>query len=98
MESLQVRTMLCLTLALMTCQSMADGFRCGSRLVLTGDSVARLTRACGQPDSTFKARTEVNEQGRQKQVSVTQLVYQRGRNKDIIVSIRDGKVVQISRG
>ena len=75
----------------------ADGFCCGTKLILAGDSVSRLTRVCGKPDSTFKANAEVQQQSRQKQVSVTQWVYQRSRNKDIVVSVRHGKVLKITR-
>ena len=79
-------------------QAHAGGFRCGSRLVLEGDTVSRLQRACGEPDSTMKARAEVSEQGKTRRISVTQWVYRRGGTRDVIVSILDGKVIRIARG
>ena len=86
------------TLVLASAQTYSDGFRCGARLVLTGDTVSRLLRACGQPDATMKARAEVRNRGNKRQASVTQWIYQRGRKKDIIVFIHDGRVLQIDRG
>ena len=93
-----MRYMALVLLMLLNGNALADGFRCGTKLILAGDPVTRLTRACGKPDATFKASADIREQGRPKQVSVTQWVYQRGRNRDIIVSIRHGEVVQITRG
>lgn len=75
-----------------------DGFRCGTRLVLIGDPVSRLTRACGPPDQTFKARVELGKRGARSHESVTQWVYGRRGKPDMIVSVRGGRVVKIQRG
>jgi hypothetical protein len=78
--------------------ALADGFRCGTRLVLTGDPVSRLNQACGQPEERIKAHVDVQENGRQRSVSVTQWVYQRRGKKPMLVSVRNGRVVRIDRG
>jgi hypothetical protein len=78
--------------------AMAEGFRCGTRLVLTGDPVSRLTRACGQPDQTFRARVAIGKRGANREAAVTQWIYNRRGKPDMIVSVRGGKVVKIQRG
>lgn len=76
----------------------ADSFRCGTRLVLTGDPVTRLTRACGQPERTYKGRAHIGNRGNTRPTSVTQWVYRRSGKREMIVSVKDGIVVKISRG
>ena len=78
--------------------ALADGFRCGTRLVLEGDPVSRLSQACGQPEDRYKANIEVQNNGRSRSVSVSQWVYQRRGNKPMIVSVRNGRVIRIDRG
>ena len=73
----------------------AGSFRCGTRLVVTGDPVNRLVRHCGQPDSKHKARELVGERGTGRSTGVTNWVYERGRKRDMIVSVAGGKVVKI---
>lgn len=76
----------------------AGGFRCGTRLVLTGDPISRLARVCGQPDTTFRAHKTVREGGTQRRLAVTQWVYERRGRKAVIVSVRDGRVLSIEKG
>jgi len=88
-----------LYIALITCLSWnasADSFRCGRKIVKTGDTVNVLTRKCGNPQRKFSSKAIVNENGRQSNVSVSNWVYQRTRKKDIVVSVRSGTVVQVS--
>lgn len=92
-----MRTLLALLLALCAGQAHADGFRCGTRLVIIGDSISRLTRACGQPDRSYKARVELGKRGARTRAAVTQWVYDRRGKRDVIVSVRDGRVVRIDR-
>lgn len=77
--------------------ALAEGFRCGTRLVLTGDPVSRLTRACGPPDQTIKARVATGKRGALRETNVTQWIYSRRGKPDMIVSVRGGKVVKIQR-
>ncbi len=73
----------------------ADSFRCGRKVVKTGDTVNVLTRKCGKPQRKFSSKEMINENGRQSNVSVSNWVYERARKKDIIVSVRNGSVVQV---
>ena len=44
--------------------SEAGGFRCGTRLVITGDPVSRLLKSCGEPAYRYKSRVSLEEHGR----------------------------------
>lgn len=73
----------------------AASFRCGTRIVIIGDSIGRLVRACGKPALKYKARETIREDGRRQTTGVTHWVYERGRRKNMVVSVRSGKVVRI---
>ena len=77
-------------------QAQAGGFRCGARLVITGDSINRLIKSCGQPLLKYKAKESVKADGSRKLTGVTNWVYERGRKKNMVVSIHSGKVVKIA--
>ena len=89
---------LAILLMIMVTNTWADGFRCGTRLVLEGDPVSRLSQACGKPEDRFPARVELQENGKQVHASVSQWVYQRRGKKPMIISVRNGRVVRIDRG
>jgi hypothetical protein len=74
----------------------ADSFRCGRKVVKTGDTVNVLVKKCGKPQRKFSSKEIVNENGRQSKVAVSNWVYQRTRKKDIIVSVRSGTIVQVN--
>ena len=77
-------------------EAHADSFRCGTRLVKTGDSIGRLLEACGKPGHKYKAKVAVRSAGSRKTTSVTNWVYQRGSKKNMVVSLLSGSVVKIS--
>ena len=76
--------------------AQADSFRCGTRIVVTGDSISRLIKACGQPTVKYKAKESIKSGGNRKSTGVTQWVYDRGRKKNMVVSVHSGKVVKIA--
>ena len=73
----------------------ADSFRCGRKIVKTGDTVNVLMKKCGKPQRKFSSKNVISENGRQAKVAVSNWVYQRARKKDIIVSVRSGTVVRV---
>jgi len=77
--------------------AQAGSFRCGTHIVITGDPVGRLLRACGKPSLQYKARESIREKGQRVTLGVTHWVYERGRRKDMVVSVHGGKVVKIAR-
>jgi len=76
----------------------ADGMRCGTRLVVTGDPVSRLLKACGEPRSRTQSRVDIGNRGNTREVPVRQWIYGRAGRADLIVSVHNGRVVKIERG
>ena len=74
----------------------AGGFRCGTKLVVTGDSISRLINACGQPELKYKAKETVGSGSNRTSAGVTNWIYSRDRKRNMVVSIRGGKVVKIA--
>jgi hypothetical protein len=74
----------------------AGGFRCGTKLVVTGDSISRLINACGQPELKYKAKETIGSGSSKKSTGVSNWVYPRGRKRNMVVSISSGKVVKIA--
>lgn len=72
----------------------ADSFRCGRKIVKPGDSSNSLIKKCGKPVRKYSSREMVSDQGRQSKVAVSNWVYERGRGKDMIVSVRSGTVIK----
>jgi len=86
---------LCIWSILFCSQLSAASLRCGSALVKKGDSVNVLTSKCGLPLRKYAGREVVNQSGKMKNVGVSNWVYSRTGKKDKIVSVRNGKVIQI---
>ena len=76
-------------------QAEAGSFRCGTRIVVTGDSISRLLKSCGQPLIKYKAKESIRSDGRRLTTGVTHWIYDRGRKKNMVVSVRSGKIVKI---
>ena len=76
-------------------QAGADSFRCSGKLVRAGDSSNALVRKCGQPARKYDARAKAQEGGRHREISVSNWVYERRGKRDMIASVRHGKVIQI---
>ena len=85
---------LVLLLAL-SAQAGADSFRCGGKLVRAGDSSNTLIKKCGKPARKYAARAQVPERGRQREVSVSNWVYERRGKRDMVASVRHGKVIRL---
>ena len=76
-------------------QAQAGSFRCGTKIVITGDSINRLIKACGQPLLRYKAKEAIRSGGHRQTTAVTHWIYERGRKKNMVVSVRSGKIVKI---
>jgi len=74
----------------------SSGFRCGTHLVVVGDSVGRLMRSCGKPSLKYKAKELLRKNSSSQPSAVMHWVYERGRRKSMVVSVRSGKVVKIA--
>ena len=74
---------------------LADSFRCGRKLVKTGESSNALVKKCGQPVRKLKSNEQVKLDGQQKRTAVSNWIYERRNKKDMVVSIKNGTVVRI---
>jgi hypothetical protein len=77
----------------------ADSFRCGRKVVRTGDSPADLLQRCGKPRHKDKGYENVREKGRQNRVRVERWYYKKSsRRLEQIVLIHRGRIVAIDNG
>ena len=86
---------------LVTCTPVCEGdsFRCGRKLIRTGDSRADVLRVCGQPIAKDRGRANVHLDGAARDVPVERLHYkQSSRSLARIVNIYRGQVVSIEVG
>lgn len=74
----------------------ADSYRCGSKLIRTGDTKADVLRVCGEPMAKERGRADVRVDGGARNVSVERWHYKRSRRSlGHIVNIYRGRVVSI---
>lgn len=82
--------------SLLSGSASADSFRCKGKLVKSGDTVNALLKKCGDPARTFQTTETVNNRGYVSQIYITHYVYERGGQKDMIVTVRDNVITKIS--
>ena len=73
----------------------AGSIRCRGALVKIGDSSNQLIKKCGQPSSKFSSKASIREQGRERNVSVSNWVYRQTGKKEKVVSVYAGVVLKI---
>lgn len=74
----------------------ADSYRCGRKLIRSGDSSADVIRVCGEPAYKNRGRESIELNGTRKQVAVERWFYRRGsRSLRHIIILHRGKVVAI---
>lgn len=79
--------------------AVADSFRCGRKVVRTGDSPGELLQRCGEPRYKDRGYEAVRVQGRQKKVRVERWYYKKSaRRIERIVVIHKGRIVAIDNG
>ena len=91
-----IKKTLAVVLLVISTQVDAGSFRCGTRIVKTGDSISRLVDACGKPALKYKVKESIRSGGSRKTTGVTNWIYPRGRKKNMVVSIHSGRVVKIA--
>ncbi len=94
--------MVLLTAILLNCLSInvyADSFRCGRKLVRTGDSASRVLQQCGEPRFKDSGVEKIRSPGGSEKVNVKRWYYKgSSRSLERIVLIYRGKVVAIKTG
>lgn len=77
----------------------ADSFRCGRKVVRSGDSPADLLARCGEPHHKDKAYEKLRVQGSQKKVRVERWYYKKNsRSLEQVVLIHKGRIIAINSG
>lgn len=85
-----------LVLLMFAAPADGDSYRCGSKLIRTGDSKADVLRVCGEPMAKERGRAAVRVDGSSRDVSVERWHYRRSqRSLAHVVSIYRGRVVSI---
>jgi hypothetical protein len=77
----------------------ADSFRCGRKVVRSGDSPADLLARCGEPRHKDKAYEDLRVRGSQKKVRVERWYYKKNsRSLEQVVLIHKGRIIAIKSG
>ena len=84
---------------LLTKVAEADSYRCGRKIVRTGDSVSQLLRVCGEPRLKTSGNGEVEIGGVRRKARVQRWHYKKGqRSLERIVLIYKGEIAAIEVG
>lgn len=92
-----VLTLVGLSLTCVTVTAQADSIRCGRAVVKVGDSINTLIKKCGKPADKYSSRIAINDNGSERQTSVSNWVYRSRGQKDRVVSIYAGEVMKIGQ-
>ena len=90
-----IRLVLLLMFTLVSVDVSADSFRCGRKVIKSGESTNALIKKCGHPVRKYSGKETVTDQGRSLLVGVSNWVYERNGKKDMIVTVRSGAIVKM---
>ncbi len=90
-----IRLVLLVMFTLVSIDVSADSFRCGRKVVKSGESTNALIKKCGHPVRKYSGKETVTDQGRSLLVGVSNWVYERNGKKDMIVTVRSGAIVKM---
>ena len=77
----------------------ADSYRCGRKLIRTGDTAADVLRVCGEPRYKDRGKESLRLDGGTQQLSVERWYYKRSRRSlEHIVLLHRGQVVAVEVG
>jgi len=89
--------LLALSFLLATTDAIGDSYRCGRKVIRTGDPVSAVLRSCGEPSHKARGRETLRLNGTQKEVAVEHWYYRNGRRSlERAVAIYRGRVVSIA--
>lgn len=100
MNSIRLITTLCVSLSILSAPVVyGDSYRCGRKLVSTGDSSGELLRVCGEPYHKDRGRAEIEVDGLTKKVSVERWYYKKSRRSlDHVIIVYKGNVEAVIVG
>jgi len=77
--------------------AVGDSYRCGRKVIRTGDPVSVVLRSCGEPRYKVRSRQTLRLNGAHKEVAVEQWFYRTSqRSLERAVAIYRGRVVSIT--
>jgi hypothetical protein len=77
----------------------ADSYRCGRKLVRTGDTASDVLRVCGEPRYKDRGKETLRHQGSAQKLSVERWYYKKSRRSlEHVVLLHRGRVVAIEVG
>lgn len=77
----------------------ADSYRCGRKLIRTGDSASEVLRVCGEPKYRDRGQEQLRLSGTTQKLNVERWYYKKSRRSlEHIVLLHRGKVVAIEVG
>ena len=80
-------------------EARADSYRCGRKLIRTGDSAAEVLRVCGAPGYKDRGQETLRLGGTEKNASVERWYYRKSRRSlEHVVLLHKGRVVAIEIG
>lgn len=86
-------------LGIYTLNVFADSFRCGRKLVRTGDSAGDLLRLCGQPRYKDRGNAAISVDGVSRKVNVERWYYKKSqRSLEHIILLHKGRVTEVEIG
>lgn len=84
---------------LFSASALADSFRCGRKVVRSGDSQSQLLSSCGEPQRRDSAQEALWIGSSQKTVKVHRWFYKTsGRSLERVVLLYQGKIVAVRTG
>lgn len=97
--SMLVAGLMLLLLFLPASDAKADSFRCGLKVVRSGDAQSVLVKACGEPLRRDSAQERVGSGSSQKTVRVQRWYYKNsGRRLERVVMLHEGKIIAVRTG
>ena len=85
--------------ALTLADAWSDGYRCGRKIVRSGDTAAQLLRICGEPQRKDRGQATISIDGGREKVKVERWYYRQSRRSlEHVVMLHRGKVVAVDVG
>jgi hypothetical protein len=95
----QIAVLALILLGTYTPAILGDSFRCGRKLISTGDSSGELLRICGEPYHKDRGRAEVDVNGVGRAVSVERWYYKKNRRSlEHVIIVYKGNVEAVVVG
>ncbi len=84
---------------LISTNAFCDSYRCGRKLIRSGDSAAQVLRICGEPMRKDRGKERILIDGGPEKVNVERWYYQQGRRSfEHAVLLYRGQVVGVDVG